>query len=445
MPQKSNNPGLKRVLTLMDATLINTGTIIGSGIFLVPATVALLTGSLSLMLAVWIFGGIISLFGALSVAELGSSLSRTGGQFIYLKEAYGPVWGYLYGWSAVAVINTASIAAVGVAISEYLGFFIPLSGWGLKIVAVIIILTLTSLNIVSVKSGVWVQNFFTFLKIAAISGLIVMGFFMEGGQSVNFLPFLSNEPIAGMVGPLGLAMVAVLWTYDGWIFVTYVGGEVKNPQRNIPLSLILCMIIVITIYLSINTLFLYTLGFEAMGNSLLVAADSTVVFLGSKGAAVITIIILISLVGANNCFILTSARINYAMAREGLFFAAAGKVSKKFNTPSNALILQGIWSCILTFTGTFNQLITYVIFASWIFYGMSAGAVIILRKKMPDLERPYLTPGYPWVPIIFILFAILLTLNTVLEAPRDAAIGTFIILSGLPFYFYWKKNIKFRS
>lgn len=440
MPAETTKPELKRLLTLMDATMINVGSIIGSGIFLVPATVALLTGSLSLMLGVWILGGIISLFGALSIAELGASMPRAGGQFVYLKEAYGPVWGYLYGWSAVAVINTASIAAVGVAIAEYLGFFILFSPGEEKIAAIILILLLSGLNIVSVKSGVWAQNVFTLLKIGAILGIITLGIFMEGGQSNNFLPLFTDRPIAGLVGPLGLAMIAVLWTYDGWISVTYVAGEVKNPNRNIPLSLIICILMVIIIYLLINTVFTYSLGFEAMSTSGLVAADSAVVFLGEKGAAIVTIIILVSLAGANNCFILTSARITYAMAKDRLFFNMAGKVSKKFKSPANALALQALWSCLLTLTGTFNQLITYVIFASWIFYGMSAGAVIILRKKQPDLKRPYLTPGYPWVPIIFILFAVLLTVNTILEAPRDAAIGTAIILSGLPFYYIWRRK-----
>ncbi|HJL79164.1 MAG TPA: amino acid permease, partial [Candidatus Marinimicrobia bacterium] len=232
---------------------------------------------------------------------------------------------------------------------------------------------------------------------------------------------------------------AVLWTFDGWIFVTYVAGEVKNPGRNIPLSLIFCMIIVTSVYLLINFVFTYTLGIETMSTSSLVASDSASVFLGEKGTALVTIIILISLMGANNGFVLTSARINYAMAKDKLFFSLAAKVHPKFKSPANALMIQCVWACLLTFTGTFNQLITYIIFASWIFYGMSAGAVIILRRKLPELERPYKTPLYPWIPIIFILFAVFLTINTVMEAPRDAAIGAGIILLGLPFYYYWNK------
>ena len=436
----SDQPRLKRVLSLMDATMINAGGIIGSGIFMVPATVALYTASSSLFFMVWILGGVVSLFGALSVAELGAAMPKAGGQYVFLNEAYGPVWGYLYGWSAVVVINTASMAAVGVAFAEYLKFFYTISDLAVKEIAIFSIILLTIINIVDVKSGARFQNVFTFAKLGAILGVILLGLFLEGGSTQNFSPLFTDRPPLSLIGPLGLAMVAVLWTFDGWIFVTYVAGEVKNPERNIPLSLIFCMVIVVTVYLALNTVLVYVLGFDQMIGSELVMADAASKFIGGKGAAIVTIIILISLIGANNGFILTSARINYAMARDNRFFKQAAIIHPKFQSPANALIIQCIWACILTFSGTFNQLITYIIFASWIFYGMSAGAVIILRKKKPDMERPYQIPFYPWIPIIFILFAIFLTVNTILEAPRDAAIGTGLILAGLPLYYYWKKN-----
>ena len=436
----SDQPKLKRVLSLLDATMINAGGIIGSGIFMVPAAVAMFTGSASLFFMVWIAGGVVSLFGALSVAELGAAMPRAGGQYVYLSEAYGPVWGYLYGWSAVAVINTASIAAVGVAFSEYLRFFFPITDVSIKGIAVATIVLLTIINILDVKSGARFQNVFTISKLGAIFGIIILGLVMEGGSNQNLSPFFSDQSFTELVGPLGLAMVSVLWTFDGWIFITYVAGEVKNPGRNIPLSLIFCMLIVVTIYLLLNYVLIYTLGFTGMNGSDLVVSDAASVFLGNKGAAIVTLIILISLIGANNGFVLTSARINYAMAKDKLFFYQASQIHPRFKSPANALIIQCVWACLLTFTGTFNQLITYIIFASWIFYGMSAGAVIILRNKKPDMERPYKTPLYPWIPIIFILFAIFLTINTIIEAPRDAAIGAGIILAGLPMYYYWKNN-----
>ncbi len=433
-------PSLERVLSLLDATMINVGGIIGSGIFMVPATVAFFTGSTSLFFLVWILGGIISLFGALSVAELGAAMPQAGGQYVYLNEAYGPIWGYLYGWSAVAVINTASIAAVGVAFSEYLGFFFPISDASIKGIAIGTIVLLTIINIVDVKSGARFQNLFTLSKLGAIFGIILLGLVMEGGTNQNLSPIFSDKPFIGLIGPLGLAMVSVLWTFDGWIFITYVAGEVKNPGRNIPLSLIFCMLIVVSVYLLLNYVLLFILGFTGMNGSERVVSDAASVFLGNKGAAVVTLIILISLIGANNGFVLSSARINYAMARDKLFFNQAAQIHSRFKSPANALIIQCVWACLLTFTGTFNQLITYIIFTSWIFYGMSAGAVIILRKKKPDMDRPYKTPAYPWIPIIFIFFAIFLTINTIMEAPRDATIGAGIILAGLPLYYYWKKN-----
>ncbi len=396
--------------------------------------------SASLILIAWILGGLQMLAGALTYAELGAAMPRAGGQYVYLNEAYGPLWGYLYGWSAVAVINTASIAAVGVAFSEYLGFFFPISDASIKGIAVVTIVLLTIINIVDVKSGAWFQNLFTLSKLGAIFGIILLGLVMEGGTNQNLSPIFSDKPFIGLIGPLGLAMVSVLWTFDGWIFITYVAGEVKNPGRNIPLSLIFCMLIVVSVYLLLNYVLLFILGFTGMNGSELVVSDAASVFLGNKGAAVVTIIILISLIGANNGFVLSSARINYAMARDKLFFNQAAQIHSRFKSPANALIIQCVWACLLTFTGTFNQLITYIIFTSWIFYGMSAGAVIILRKKKPDMDRPYKTPVYPWIPIIFIFFAIFLTINTIMEAPRDAAIGAGIILAGLPLYYYWKKN-----
>ena len=421
--------------------MINVGGIIGSGIFMVPATVALYTASSSLFFMVWILGGIISLFGALSVAELGAAMPKAGGQYVYLNEAYGPVWGYLYGWSAVAVINTASIAAVGVAFAEYLSFFTSLSSFDIKSIAIVSIIILTIINVIDVKSGARFQNWFTFTKIASIIIVILLGLFLDGGSTQNLSPFFNDQSsFSSLVGPLGLAMVAVLWTFDGWIFITYVAGEVKNPGRNIPLSIIYCMIIIVSVYLALNYVLVFALGFDKMIGSELVMSDAASIFLGNKGGAIITIIILISLIGANNGFILTSARINYAMAKNKLFFKQAALIHPKYKSPSNALIIQCVWACILTFTGTFNQLITYIIFASWIFYGMSAGAVIILRFKKPELKRPYKTPLYPWIPIIFILFAIFLTINTIIEAPRDAGIGALLILAGLPFYYYWNKS-----
>ena len=235
-------------------------------------------------------------------------MPKAGGQYVYLNEAYGPLWGFLYGWSAITVINTASIAAIGVAFAEYLGYFFPFSTLIIKGIAVLTIILLTILNIIDVKSGARFQNIFTMAKLAAIIGIIILGITMEGGSINNFSPLISDKSFSSMIGPLGLAMIAVLWTFDGWIFVTYVASEIKDPGRNLPLSILYCIIIVMTIYISINYVLVYTLGFEKMMSSNLVMSDAASVFLGNSGAAIVTIIILISLVGSNNGFILTSAR-----------------------------------------------------------------------------------------------------------------------------------------
>jgi APA family basic amino acid/polyamine antiporter len=242
------------------------------------------------------------------------------------------------------------------------------------------------------------------------------------------------------MGPIGLAMVAALWAYDGWIEIKYVGSEVKNPQRNLPLSIIFSTLIVIVLYVLISLSCVYVLSVDKMAQSQLVASEVATTIMGPLGAALVTVAILISTLGSNNGIIFTAARIPYAMAKEGLFFKSMANVNEKYRVPLTALIVQGVWACILTASGTYDQLYTYVVFASWLFYAMSCGAVIILRYKAPQMARPYKTWGYPVVPVVFILFAIWLMMNTIIEAPRDAAIGAGIILLGLPIYFYWKKE-----
>ena len=428
---------LKRALGFGDTTMVSVGAILGSGIFLVPATIAASIHSPMLTLGLWIVGGIISLFGALSVAELGAAMPRSGGQYVYLTEAYGPLWGFLYGWSSFSVINTASIAAVGVAFGEYFGYFISLPAGGVQMVAVISIILLTTINVAGVKSGVWTQNILTIVKVGMFGGVILLGVFLPGTDSVNLF---KNIGTASSLGAMGMALIAIMWTYDAWIEISYVAGEIKDPGRNIPKASLLSMVVIIAIYVLANGVFISALSIEKMAGSNLVASDAAEVYLGSSGASIIALAILICTLGANNANVLTSARITYAMAKEKLFFRSVSKVHSKTETPANALIIQGIWATILTFTGSFNQLITYMVFASWIFYGMSAGAVIILRHQRPEMERPYRVWGYPWVPAIFILFAAWLTVNTILEAPRDAAIGIGLILTGLPFYFFWSSR-----
>lgn len=431
---------MKRVLTLLDSTMINVGTIIGSGIFLVPTTIALYLHSFSLTIAVWLVAGVVTLFGALSMAELGAAMPKAGGQFVYLREAYGPVWGFLYGWASFAVINSASIAALAVAFATYLGYFHPLTTLQIKIIAVLAITAFTLLNTYGVKSGVWTQNILTFLKIGALVGIVVVGLTLPGGDMANLEPLLPTRSFTSLMALFGLALIATLWSYDGWIEITYVGGEVRNPGRNIPLSLLSSTLIIIALYLLVNLVFVFLLSIPGIASSELVAADAMAVVLGPRGTTLITLAILVSTLGCVHVNVLACPRIYYAMAREGLFFGAVANTHPKYGTPAVSLILQGIWSALLVFSGTFEQLITYVVFASWIFYALSCGSVLLLRRKQPHLPRPYRTWGYPWVPLAFIIFASLLVVNTIINDPRDSLIGVGLILLGLPAYFYWRRK-----
>lgn len=427
---------LPRELDLMDATMINIGTIIGSAIFLVPSTIVHLVPSSGLAVLVWAAAGIVSIFGALSMAELSSAMPKAGGQYHYLRAAYGPVWGFLYSWTAFTVINTASIAAIAVAAATFFGYFIVLDPAEIKYIAILIIVSLTAINAFGLKAGVWFQNIFTISKMAALAVLVLLSF--TGGSADNLYPLY--DTLSGKWGAFGLALIAALWAYDGWIEITYVAGEVKNPQRNLPLSIILSTLAVIGFYIAVNVAYLYVLSVPGVSQSALVGSDTAVKLIGPVGATAITAAIIVSMIGANNGIVFTSARIPYALAREKLFFQAMAGVHPKFKTPVTALIIQGLWACALTMSGTFDQLITYVVFTSFLFYALSCGAVFILRRTQPSMERPYKTWGYPFTPAIFIIFALWLTFNTIREAPGDAAIGTAIILSGIPFYLFWKSR-----
>jgi len=441
MREHENSPELRRELTLLDSTMINVGTMIASAIFIVPAAIAMHAQGSVLTIIVWVVGGIVSLMGALAIAELGAAMPEAGGQFVYLREAYGPVWGFLYGWGAFMVINTASIAAIAVAFAQYFGYFFPLDASGVKIIAIISTIILTALNCFGLKLGAWTQNVFTFLKIGALLVLIVLSFILPGGSSANFQPLFSGQSFSSLLGPLGLAMVAALWAYDGWIEITYVASEVKNPQRNLPLAIIFSTVIVIVLYILISLACVYVLSVGKMAQTQLVASDVATTIMGPAGATLVAMAILISTLGSNNGIVFTAARIPYAMAKEKLFFKSMAAVNEKYRVPLVALIVQGVWASILTASGRYDQLFTYVVFASWLFYAMSCGAVIILRRKAPHLPRPYKTWGYPVVPVVFILFAVWLVMNTIIEAPRDAAIGAGIILLGLPIYFYWRRRL----
>ena len=435
----SPSTDLKRELSLFDATMINAGTTIASAIFIVPAAVAAAVHGTALMTVVWIVGGIVSLLGALSVAELAAMYPEAGGQYAYLREAYGTVWAFLYGWATFAVINTASIAAIAVGFARYIGFFIPLSELAIRVVAIASIAALTWVNCRGVRLGATTQNVLTTLKIAALVAIIGASFVLPGGSATHFQPLWSTGSASRLVGPFGVAMIAVLWAYDGWIESTYVGSEIIDPGKNLPRSIIYSTVIVMALYVIASVAFSYVLSPAVEATSTLVASDAAKVTMGAFGAALVVGAILISTLGANNGIILTAARIPYAMARGGLFFRSQAYVHPRFGTPTVALVTQGIVAVALTAFGTYDLLFTCVVFAEFLFYALSAGAVIKLRRTAPLVARPYRTWGYPVTPIIFIAFAIWLVYNTIVETPKYSAIGAGLILLGLPGYYYWRR------
>lgn len=452
----NSQPQLIRGLGLVDATSIVVGTIIGTGIFLVPSSIAQQVGSVGLVYAVWIFAGLLSLAGALSYAELGAAIPEAGGEYAFLRRAYGPMWGYLYGWEAFVIGKTGSVATIAAAFARFLGIFfeglqeplfqLPLgfTTWsvtGGQAISLGAIVLLTLINYLGVVLGGHVQTIFTVLKVAIIGGLAVLAFGIGNGQWSHFTPFFAAPKGMGTLSALGVALIGALWAYDGWNNLTMVASEVKNPEKNIPRALIFGTGGVMIVYLFVNAAYFYILPIEAVQTSERVAQDMAQAFLGGWGVTLITLGALISTFATLNAAILSGARIPYAMARDGLFFRFTSAVHPVHRTPSKALLLQGGIACLIallfpTFEGSF----TYTIFGLWIFYGITTASVFVLRWKEPNLKRPYKTLGYPWVPGIFVAVAAIFTVNILLTQTRAAVLGLLFMAAGLPFYWWWKKK-----
>lgn len=439
-PPPGGDDGLRRELGLLDATMINVGTIVGSSIFIVPASIAAAFSASFPTILVWIAGAVVSLCGALSVAELGAAMPRAGGQYVYLQRAFGPLWGYLYGWGAAVVINPSAIAFVSVGFATYLGFFLPLSALGVKLAAAGSILLLTLLNCFGLRVGAVTQDIVTLIKIGAVVALVALCLLLPGGNSANFQPFWPTEPVSALIGPFGVMMILVLGAYDGWIEVTYVGSELRDPGRNMPLSILFSTLLVGLLYVGVSVAMLYVLGQEATAKSSMVAADAMRVVLGPAGGALIAAAVMLSTLGCSNGIVFTAARIPYAMALRGDFFAWAGRLNTRYRTPNTALVVQGCWAAVLALSGTYNQLVAYMVIVSFVFYAMSSAAVLVLRRREPALERPYRAWGYPVTPVVFILFSGYLMVNTIRETPQDAAIGAALLLLGLPVYWYCRRK-----
>jgi basic amino acid/polyamine antiporter, APA family len=432
-------PQLLRALGLWQATAIVVGIMIGAAIFIVPAEITRQVGSERWALAVWTVTGLLSLFGALSFAELAAMLPQAGGQYIYLREAYGPLVSFLCGWMFFTVQQSGGNATLAVGFAQYLGNLFPVSPWQQKAAAVAAIIILTAINYRGVRQGGWVQSVLTGLNVGTIVALIALGYSLMKGSpaGARSLPTPSGT---GFLASFGVAMVAALWAYEGWNNVTFAAGEVKRPERNLPLALILGTSAVVAIYVALNLVYYHVLTPLEIAHSPRVAADVVVRIIGPKGSHLVTMAIIVAAWGSLNGSILAGARVYYAMANDGLFFRWCAKVHPRFRTPHLALIVQGAWSAFLVLLAGYEQLFTYTVFAAWFFYALTAFGVIVLRRKKPDLPRPYRVSGYPFVPIIFVLTAVWFILNTLVEKRVEAGIGSLIVALGVPVYFLWKRN-----
>jgi APA family basic amino acid/polyamine antiporter len=458
----SSQGELARRLGLTSAIMIVIGSVVGSGIFLTPSNVAAAVQVPGVMIFVWILTGLLTLAGALTNAEIASEITDAGGQYVFFRVLYNDLIAFLYGWTTFIVYQTGSIAAIAVAFARYFGFFIdlphlspsleawqlplignihPFADIGLKLTAIAAIMLIAIVNYYGVQFGGLVQNVFTFMKVAAIGGIVVLGFSVGNGSAEHFFP-LWGTPVSGSLLPaIGVAMIATLWSYDGWNSLTYMAGEVKEPHKNIPRALVIGTLTVIVIYVVTNLAYLYVLPIDQIAKSKLVAADVMERIFSGYGGAVISLCVMISAFGTVNATSMATARVFFAMAKDKLFFSSFAKVHPKFKTPGRSLLIQGIWASILTLSGTYDQLFTYVIFAGWIFFALGAVAVFIIRKKMPSASRAFRVPGYPWVPIAFVTVATWFVINTIVEQTADSMVGLLLLLAGIPFYLYWKNQI----
>lgn len=435
-------PGsLPRILGFWDIVGIIVGCVIGSGIFIVPAAVAAGVQYPLLILTVWVVSGILCFFGAVTFAELGAAYPQAGGMYVYLREGYGPLIAFLFGWTLFLVIDSGSIATLAVAFSsKYLPYFFPVTPVMSKVIAFLLIAFLAAVNYVGTRWGSLLQNYLTVIKFGAIISVCVIVLVFAKGNPANFVTPAPPAFSWDLLSKIGIALVATFWAYKGWEVATFSAGELKHPERNLPAGLFLSMITVIFLYVLANMAYLYAFPASVIAKSSRIASDAMSFAVGPVGATIIAVTILFSITGAANSNVLCSPRVFFAMASDGLFFKKIAAVHPRFLTPHVSIIAIALWSIALSVTGTFEQLFTYVIFGQWIFFGLTAGAVFILRRKRPGLTRPYKTWGYPVTPAIFILAAFIISVNTLINQFWNAFWGLAIIFLGVPAYIYWHRK-----
>jgi len=458
---RESPPALIRGLGLLDATTLIVGSVIGSGIFVAPSIMAGYVQSPSLLLGLWLIGGVLTLFGALAYAELAAALPRAGGQYVFLAEAFGKVWGFLYGWTFLVAINTGFIAAVGVAFAKYLGVFVPGIGEAYTLftlfgrpfttaqsVALVVIVVLTWLNITGLRTGATLQNVLTIAKVGAVLALFVLALALGRGSVANFrapvgVPILGPDGLSlGLFAALAVAMSKALFAYDAWNSVTFAAEEIREPEKNLVRSLLLGTVVVTLVYCSAVAVYIYMVPVTEMAHipDNRIAAEAARRMLGSPGEVFVTLAILVSSFGCVNGLILAGARVVYAMARDGLFFPAGAEIHPRYRTPAVALVIQGVVAALLTLTGTYSDLLTLTAFSSLLFNVGTMVGLFVLRRTRPDMPRPYRCWGYPVVPLLYIVGSVFFLVFILKGDPRNSGMGLLLTALGVPGYLYWRRS-----
>ncbi|MGB2630487.1 MAG: amino acid permease [Candidatus Omnitrophota bacterium] len=434
----NESPGLLKVLGLWDSVALVIGIVVGVGIFRVPSEVGKYLFSPGLILLAWLVGGVFSLMGASCYSELSSSFPETGGDYVYLKNSYGRLTGFLYGWTCLVVMRTGAIAAIAFIFAEYLVSFLALGTSLIKITAVITVLVLSLINILGLRKGKSLQNAAAIAKVLTLAAIIVLGFLSPKGDISNFRSTHLSTGISTL--PLfGLALIPILWTYGGWHENTYVTGETKDPRKVLPVALLGGTLIITALYMLMNLVYIYLVPVERIAESELITSNVMQILLGKWASKTVEALVVISAFGAINGMIITSSRITFAMARDNAVFRYLGKVHERFHTPHRSIAANALWIVLLIMWGTFAKLIFFTGVLIWFFFGLTGAGVFILRRKYPDIERPFKVWGYPLTPVIFTLTCVWLVVNTVIHHPMSSLLGICLMLSGVPVYLISKK------
>jgi APA family basic amino acid/polyamine antiporter len=438
--EETSGVQLRKTLRMRDLVLLIVGTVIGSGIFLVPGSILKQVGySVPLALAVWLTGGLLSLLGALTYGELSTMKPEAGGLYVYIRDCFGTLPAFLFGWTLFFVISAGSVATLAVAFSNYLGEFLPLTSFTSKLISVGMIAVIGVVNVRGVRQSADLQNVTTSIKVVAILAIAIA--LLSLGKSFAFHPVHAVPTnTSSLASGFGLAMISVLWAYEGWQYATFSAGETVHPQRDFPIAFLVGSVALIGMYLLVNIAYVSALGPQGVASSNRVAATAVSSVISPIAAKVVALTILISMFSAANSIVMTAPRVYYMMAKDGLFFQRLSRIHPRYGTPAFAILASVLWTSLLAVTGTFEQLLTYVVFVGWTFYALAAACVFVYRKRDPHAKRPYRVPGYPVTPIVFIVAAAALVINTVITQPHRAFIGLGIVLAGTPAYFLWRRN-----